>query len=164
MTDLHHRELIDEVAALGMPFPEEVVINHGAALVVRGIRPEHEGGDIDMAASLENNLYIEEELGFRATRMLVGIASDGKERTVISRRDKDNRFDVHRWDFSMYRYNRTGKGRIYLPELGSMSDQDPETGIWVARPKLVALTKYESGREKDEEDIRRIEQFLEWGY
>ncbi len=159
-----NRELIDEVAALGMPYPEEIVINHGAALVIRGIRPEHENGDIDMATNLENNLYLEHELGFRAVRMLVGISKEGKERTVISRRDDKDRFDVHRWDFSMYRYNRTGKGRMYLPELGTMSDQDPDTGIWVAKPELVALTKRETGRPQDEEDLRRIEQYLELGY
>ncbi|GEM_PF-1336243 len=159
-----NRELIEEVAALGMPYPEEIVINHGAALVIRGIRPERENGDIDMATNLENNQYLEHELGFRAVRMLVGISKEGKERTVISRRDDKDRFDIHRWDFSMYRYNRTGKGRIYLPELGTMSDQDPETGIWVAKPELVALTKRETGRPQDEEDLRRIAQYLELGY
>lgn len=159
-----NRQPIDEVAALGMPYPEEIVINHGSALAIRGIRPEHDDGDIDMATNLENNQYLEQELGFRAIRMLVGISKKGKERTVISRRDDKDRFDVHRWDFSMYRYNRTGKGRMYLPELGSMSDQDPETGIWVAKPELVALTKRETGRKKDQEDLRRIEQYLELGY
>lgn len=159
-----NRQPIDEVAALGMPYPEEIVINHGAALVIRGIRPEHESGDIDMATNLENNLYLEHELGFRAVRMLVGISRDGQERTVISRRDDKDRFDVHRWDFSMYRYNRIGKGRMYLPELGAMSDQDTDTGIWIARPELVALTKRETGRPQDEADLRRIEQYLELGY
>lgn len=164
MIRFHHRELIDEVAGLGMPHPEEIVINHGAALVIRGIRPEREDGDIDMATSLENNLFLEEQLGFRAVRMTVGVSRDGKERSVISRRDDKNRFDVHRWDFSMSRYNRTGKGRIYLPELGSMSEQDPRTGIWVARPGLVALTKRETGRKKDEQDLLRIDQYLQQGY
>ena len=164
MSEFRNRSLIDEVARLGMPHPEEVVINHGAALVIRGIRPEHEGGDIDMATSLENNLYLEQKLGFQAVRMVVGVTEDGNERTVISRRDEAGRFDVHRWDFSMYRYNRRGKGRIYLPELGSLSDQDDETGIWVARPELVMLTKLESGRPKDEQDVRRISQYLDQGY
>lgn len=147
-----------------MPHPEETVINHGAALVIRGIRPENEDGDIDMATNLENNLFLEEELGFRAVRMVVGVSSEGKERTIMARRDDKNRFDVHRWDFSMYRYNRKGKGRIYLPELGSMSDQDPVTGIWIARPELVVLTKLETGRKKDERDLRRINQYLHQGY
>ena len=164
MTAFRNRELIEEVAGLGMPHPEEIVINHGAALVIRGIRPEHEGGDIDMATNLENNLYLEEELGFRAVRMVVGISQDGKERTIMARRDSEDRFDVHRWDFSMYRYNRKGHGRIYLPELGSMSDQDADTGIWVARPELVMLTKLETGREKDKRDVRRIDQYLHQGY
>jgi hypothetical protein len=164
MPEFYNRSLIDEVAALEMPIPEEIVINHGAALVIRGIRPEHENGDIDMATNLENNQFLEHELGFRAVRMVVGISSAGKERTITARRDVDDRFDVHRWDFSMFRYNRTGKGRLYLPELGSMSDQDPETGIWVARPELVLLTKLETGRPQDEDDIRRIGQYQSDGY
>lgn len=164
MTAFHHRAIIDEVAALGMPYPEEIVINHGAALVVRGIRPENEGGDIDAATNLENNQYLEDELGFRAVRLTVGVSADGIERTIISRRDSEGRFDIHRWDFSMQRYNQTGKGRIYLPELGAMSDQDDETGIWVARPELVLLTKQQTGREKDIQDIGRILQYLEQGY
>ena len=164
MNEFRNRSIIDEVSGLGMPHPEEIVINHGAALVIRGIRPEHKDGDIDMATSLENNLYLEQKLGFQAVRMVVGTTEDGQERTVISRRDEALRFDVHRWDFSMHRYNRKGKGRIYLPELGSMSDQDEETGIWVARPELVMLTKLETGREKDTRDVRRIEQYLNQGY
>ena len=107
-----NRGPIDEVAALGMPFPEEVVINHGAALVIWGVRSERPDGDIDAATSLENNLFLEQKLGFIALQMLVGISGDGKERTVVSRRDPAQRFDIHRWDFSMHRYNREGKGRI----------------------------------------------------
>ena len=38
-TEFLNRKLIDEIAALGMPYPEEVIINHGAALVIRGVRP-----------------------------------------------------------------------------------------------------------------------------
>jgi hypothetical protein len=164
MTRFHHRHILEEVAALDMPRPEEVVITHGSALVVRGIRPEHPNGDIDIVTSLENNLYLEQELGFRAVRMVVGVNSAGKEVEVISRRDEQNRFDSHRWDFSIARYNRKKKGRIYLPELGSMSEQDTETGIWVATPELVLLTKLETGRPGDIEDARRIEQYINQGY
>lgn len=155
-----NRGPIDEMAALGMPLPEEVIINHGAALVIWGIRGERPNGDIDAATNLENNLYLEEHLGFRALQMVVGISADGKERTVVSRRDEKNRFDIHRWDFSMYRYNRLGRGRMYLPELGSMSVQDTETGIWVAKPELVRLTKLETGRPQDETDNALIDEYL----
>lgn len=155
-----NRGPIDEMAALGMPIPEEVIINHGVALVIWGIRDERPNGDIDAATNLENNQYLEEQLGFRAVRMVVGISADGKERTVISRRDENNRFDIHRWDFSMYRYNRKGRGRMYLPELGSMSVQDSETGIWIAKPELVRLTKLETGRPQDESDIVLIDEHL----
>lgn len=160
MTEFTNRALIDEVAALGMPFPEEVIINHGSAMVVCGIRPENSNGDIDMATNLENNLYLERELGFRAMQMVVGISSDGKERTVVSRRDVNDRFDVHRWDFSIHRFNQTGQGRLYLPELRSMSVQDDKTGIWVATPELVRLTKLDSGHDKDAHDISRIDEYL----
>lgn len=155
-----NRGPIDEVAALGMPFPEEVVINHGAALVIWGVRSERPDGDIDAATSLENNLFLEQKLGFIALQMLVGISGDGKERTVVSRRDPAQRFDIHRWDFSMHRYNREGKGRIYLPELGANSVQDAKTGIWVARPHLVRETMLETGRPQDEAMIPVIDEFL----
>ena len=158
--EIINRDPIDEMAALGMPIPEEIVINHGAALVVWGIRLERPGGDIDAATNLENNLYLENELGFRAVQMLVGTSRDGKPRTVVSRRDADDRFDIHRWDFSIHRYNRTGKGRVYLPELGANSIQDPVTGIWIARPDFVRETKLETGRPQDETDVELIDQHL----
>ncbi|MGB3945727.1 MAG: hypothetical protein WBK76_02705 [Candidatus Saccharimonadales bacterium] len=156
----HDRGPIDEVAALGLPYPEEVVINHGSALVIWGIRSENAGGDIDAATNLENNLYLEQTLGFTALRMVVGVSQDGKERAVLSRRDSQMRFDMHRWDFSIHRWNRTGKGRIYLPELGSRSIQDEHTGIWVATPELVRETKLETGRTKDADDVQLIDNYL----
>ncbi|MES2876762.1 MAG: hypothetical protein V4678_04825 [Patescibacteria group bacterium] len=158
--EIVYRDPIDEMAALGMPFPQEIIINHGAALAIWGIRPEHSAGDIDAATNLENNQYLEAELGFTALQMVVGTSDDGKERTVVSRRDISERFDIHRWDFSMWRYNRTGKGRMYLPELGSMSVQDSQTGIWIATPELVRLTKLETNRKKDEDDVVLIDEYL----
>ena len=155
-----NRGPIDEMAALKLPFPEEVIINHGASLVIWGIREEREDGDIDVATNLENNLYLENKLGFAALQMTVGFSKDGKERTVVSRRDSTHRFDIHRWDFSMYRYNRKGRGRIYLPELGANSVQDSKTGIWVAKPHLVRETMLETGRPQDEEMIPVIDEYL----
>lgn len=154
------RTPLDEIAALHLPYPQEVIINHGAALVARGIRLEHENGDIDVVTNLENNLYLESELGFRAVQMVVGTDSLGNDKTIISLRDDDNRFDVQRWDFSIHRHNHTGKGRIYLTELAAMSDQDPETGIWVAKPELVLLTKLDTGRPKDQIDVELIRRHL----
>ena len=155
-----NRGPIDEMAALQLPFPEEVIINHGASLVIWGIRGERPNGDIDAATNLENNLYLEEKLGFTALQMLVGFSSEGKRRTVVSRRDETGRFDIHRWDFSMHRYNRTGRGRIYLPELGANSVQDTKTGIWVAKPQFVRQTMLETGRPQDEEMIPVIDDYL----
>lgn len=155
------RSILDEVAALDFPRPDNVVINHGAALVTREIRPEHEDGDIDMATDLENIHYLEKMLGFVATRQTVGMSKDGTKRTIMVRHDAERRFDVHRWDFSLFLYNQTGKGRLGLDRLTEYSDQDDETGIWVARPELVLLTKLETGRPKDEEDIGIIRSHLE---
>ncbi len=159
MTTFNHH-IIQEVAALKIPQPEEVVITHGSALVVRGIRPEQPGGDIDIVTSLENNLFLEKELGFLATRLTVGINQAGRPVEVITRRDTLKRFDSHRWDFSMQRYNQCGKGRMYLPELGKLSEQDDETGIWVATPELVRLTKLQTGRQKDADDVALIDSYL----
>lgn len=154
------RHLLHELAELNIPYPEEVVLNHGGALVTWGVRDERPEGDIDAATNLENNLYLENELGFRAVQLTVGFSKEGKERTVVSRRDEHDRFDIHRWDFSMYRFNRTGKGRLYLTNLATMSVQDPETGIWVLRPEFIRETKLETGRPKDEKDISLIDEFI----
>jgi len=153
--------IIDEVAALKLPRPEEIVINHGGALVVRGLRLEHIWGDIDFATSLENIQYLREELGWRATAQVVGIKPDGTERTITATHDSRRRFDAHRWTFSVPRYQRSGKGRIYLPEQIERSDQDDVTGICVASLELVRETKLETGRSKDEEDVALIEAHLE---
>ena len=153
--------IIDEVAKLNLPYPEEVVINHGAALVIRGLRPEHIDGDIDFSTNFENIRYLREELGWLALPMNVGLKPDGKMKTITATRDSENRFDGHRWDFSMSRYRRTGKGRIYLPEQGARSEQDDRTGIWVAKLELVHETKLETGRPQDEEDVELIDEYLQ---
>jgi hypothetical protein len=161
MNQFYDRAPVDNVAALGLPYPEETVVTHGSALVAWGIREANIDGDIDAVTNLENSHYLENELGFRVIRMVVGVGNDGKERTIVSRRDEADQFDFHRWDFSMHQYNRTGKGRIYLPELGSMSVQDSKTGIWVARPELVRLTMLESGRDKDAAVLPLIDDYIE---
>ncbi len=165
MKKFSNRELIDETAealfAHGLPVPEEFVLTRGASTVSHGIREAHPAGDIDAVMCLENHQFVERELGFRAVPMVVGTTSDGKERTVTARRDAADRFDLHRWEFSMYLYNRLGRGRVYLPELGAMSDVDPETGIRVARPELVLLTNLESGEIRHDEDNQLIIEYLE---
>ena len=153
--------IIDEVAGLDLPYPEEIVINHGAALVIRGLRPEHPDGDIDFSTNLENIRYLREQLGWRAVSMNVGLKADGTMKTIIATRDPRERFDAHRWDFSMPRYRKTGKGRIYLPEQGALSEQDDRTGIWVAKLEYVRETKLETGRPQDEEDIELIDEYLQ---
>ena len=134
--------IIGEVVALNLPVQEEVIITDGAARVLNGMREEHEDGDIDLVTCLENVQYLRKELGWRAVRMLVGYSKDGEPREIVATRDAKERFDVHRWHFSMKRFNENGgkNGRIYLPELGKLSVQDTETGIWVATPELLELT------------------------
>ena len=152
--------ILEEVASLGPPRPDEIVINHGAALVVRGIRSEHEIGDIDFSTSLENITFLREELGWRAVSMVVGVKRDGSDMTMIATRDQMDRFDAHRWDFSPPRYARTGKGRIYLPEQLERAEQDERTGIYVATLEYVREMKQGTDREKDREDIELIDVYL----
>jgi hypothetical protein len=152
--------ILKEVAALGMPRPNEVVINHGAALVARGVRAEHEIGDIDFSTSLENIIFLREELGWRAVSMVVGRKGDGTDMTMTATRDSRDRFDAHRWDFSPPRYRRTGKGRIYLPEQLERAEQDEDTGIYVATLEYVRETKQGTDRAKDREDIELIDAYL----
>lgn len=156
----HDRRIIDEIASLDMPDPQSVVINHGAALVVRGIRGEHQDGDIDFSTSLENIQYCREKLGWIAVSMVVGVKADGTSRTIIATRDPHSRYDGHRWNFSHVRYRKTGQGRIYLPEQITQSDQDEQTSIRVANLVSIRETKLETGREKDEQIIKVIDQYL----
>lgn len=155
-----NRTPIDEVAALRMPFPDEVMLNHGIAEVIWGIRKEHDDGDIDAATCLENNLYLESEHGFTAKQREVGKGKDKNPITIVSRHDEHDRFDFHRWDFSVHRWNRTERGRIYISQLGAMSVQDPVTRIHVLLPEYLPLEKLETGRPKDEEAVERVRAFL----
>ena len=152
--------IIDEVANLEMPRPNGVIINHGAALVIWGIRSEHADGDIDAMISQPNVEHVRNELGWRAVDMFVGVSDMGEVRDVKSYRDDENRFDFHHWDFSMFRYQMIGKGRILQNEARRYSVKDPRTGIRVATPEYVRFTKIATGREKDYQDIRRIDETL----
>jgi hypothetical protein len=156
-----NRDPFDEVAALGMPFPEDVILTDGITEVIWGMREENPEGDIDWATVLENNLYLEEEKGFRTERMEVGISKDGIKRTIVARRDENNRYDSHRWHFSMTRWNRTSKGRLYIAELGAMSVADPKTNIRVLLPQYIPLIKLDTARGgKDIEAVDRAREFL----
>ncbi|MEP6710517.1 MAG: hypothetical protein ABJA64_02265 [Candidatus Saccharibacteria bacterium] len=150
--------IVQKIAALKVPKPEEIVLNHGGALVVRGLREEHSDGDIDMSASWENIEYLRLVLGWISVDLVVGETREGLPRTINATRDRleNHRFDVHRWDYSPQRFKETGKGRMYLDEQIVMSEQDEETGLWVAKPELVLMTKQGSPRQKDKDDIALI--------
>lgn len=156
-----NREPFDEVKALGMPFPEEVILTDGISEVIWGLRDEREDGDIDWGTTLENNLYLQEKKKFRAEQVFVGVSKDGIRRTIIARRDAQNRYDSHRWHFSTHRYNREGMGRIYVAELGAMSVADPVTKIRVLLPQHLPLIKLETERGgKDIEAVERARAFM----
>lgn len=141
-----------EVNALNLPEPDRFVINHSAALDIFGIldRPY---GDIDAATSLRNIRFLRSELGFTIARKTVGYSSSGESVEVVVSHDEDKRFDVHRWDFSMYQYRQTGLGRIALKNIIPYSIQHPLSGIRVALPGFVLATKVNTGREQDERDV-----------
>ncbi len=149
--------ILSEIQALNLPQPDQVVVNHGSAMVLHGLRDEHVSGDIDLATNLENVKYLREKLGWIAVRSKV---SPGNE--MIATRDsaEDYRFDVHRWMFSPMRQKKTSKGRIGLDELIKRSVQDVETGIWVASLDLILETKEGSGRPKDTESVALIRQAI----
>lgn len=155
----HDRRIINEVAALRLPDPNSVVINHGAALVIRGVRVEHPDGDIDIATSLENIQYLR-ELGWQALYKIAGHDTEGRALHVLATQDPSRRFDVHRRDFSLVG-GLTGKRKwMSVYEQRCDSDQDPETGIWVASLRHVRETKLGSMRPKDIEDIQYIDAYL----
>lgn len=158
----HHRESLEAVAELGIP--DAVVLTYGTAMVTRGIRPPHTDGDIDIATTLNGNLYLEHVLGFQAVRHTIGLDKEGNERYITARRDAGNKFDSFRWAFSPARFIATGKGRMYLPELIELSDQDDETGIWVPGVEGLLLMTADSGRPDQAKETRRIWQFHDQGY
>lgn len=158
----YHREHLEIVNDLGIPGVK--VLPYGSAMVTWGMRPMDTAGDIDIVATKSGNIYLEQKLGFRAVRQVVGLDSEGNEKSIIARQDDNRLFDVHRWAFSMARFKVTGKGRMHIPELLAMSVQDDETGIYVANKEALLLMKADTGREKDDEDVRRIWQHHDQGY
>lgn len=132
--------IVAEVASLDLPYPEQVVINHGSALVVRGLRDEHQDGDIDMLTSQRNIDYLVGELGWRAYEQ--------NDRTAY--RDSAGRFDVHLWD-------GTSGRRLLVADEIVRSDQDEATSIWIASLELVRETKLDTGRPQDIADIALID-------
>src|SRR5690606_36376402 len=128
--------IIQDVAALQLPAPEQVVINHGSALVIRGLRAEHEHGDIDILTSEQNLQYLRQTPGWSEY--------DNAGRTAVQ--DDARRFDVHAWDESP-------SGRLLLDDEIARSEQDKTTRIWVASLELVRETTLGTGRPQDEADI-----------
>lgn len=145
--------IIDEVKRLGLPEPHNVIINHGAAMVIRGYRDEHDTGDIDMCVSQVNAEYLEQVLGFETVDKVVGQSSDGSDIIVKVRHDPARRFDVHVWDFSPRLYDETGKGRMDIGDQVPYCDQDEATGFWIAGKELLLLEKQGSDRPRDIEDV-----------
>lgn len=149
-----YRRLLDEVAKLGLPNPGEVVLTYGTAMVTRGLRDEDTDTDIDIVTSLRNRQFLLRERGFHAVTVPVNTGDS----PVI--RDVYGRYDVWPWAFSHELDTRKGNGRIQLPELYTLSDQDHETGIWVASLELIRLTKLQTGRQKDIDDVALIDTYL----
>lgn len=148
------RTVIDEVAKLKLPDPEGVMINHGAALAIRGAISLSEIHDVDAAISYENMKALRLRVGWAVVRKTVAYGANQKPIQLIVTQDDQERYDFHRWDFSTVRYKNTGRGRIGIAQMQQDGTQDPETGIWVASLEHVIETMTDTGREKDE---RRLE-------
>lgn len=154
MANLNH-PIVHEVARLGAPKPDEIFITHGSALVVRGVRSERLGGDIDLVASPENIEFFQ-ELGWAAMLGLTEYEGSLPQMVGFSR-SPDGRIDAFTHDFIPESYDRTGLGRRYIEDMieehDAVYDQDESTGLWVASKPFVIATKMGSGRQKDEDDI-----------
>lgn len=159
MTKSFDGRLLAEIAALGLPHPEDFVLNSSGALAERGVIPMQEVGDIDGSTTPENHRYLRTVLGWNAVRAEVGVGKDGVPISVEITQDDAKRFDIHFWDFSMYNYQQTGNGRISLEEQKAQSEQDPTTGIWVASLAYIENVKRETGRLKDKQRLEAIWRF-----
>lgn len=153
--------LLARIAELGLPRNDEFVLTSSGALAERGVIPIEEARDIDgvIPVESENMICLQRKIGWKVIRRTVGYNHDRRPIRVMTLADQEQEFDIYPWDFSSYDYHRTGNGRVHLPELIEFSDQDPETGIWVARIDYVERTKQETGRPKDEQRLRAIEAF-----
>lgn len=151
--------IISQVATLRFPEPDQVFITHGSALVVYGVRDSHEGGDVDLITSGENMLYLQQKLGWNMEEKIIGNPSS-PPKTVKCLLSPDGLFDVYEHDFVAKWFKEKGRGRVYLEQLKTFCEQDSSTGLWVATPEFVRLTKEESERPKDIEDIRLIDEYL----
>lgn len=151
---------LQRVLELGAPNPQDIIITHGSALVVYGVRPENPGGDIDLVTTPENIAYFRRILGWGVLRRSTGYDEAGLPKTVTRTLSPDGEFDTYSHDYIAKWFRETGRGRIYPPELKDFSEQDEATGLWVAKPGLVRLTKEESKRPKDIEDTRLIDEYL----
>jgi hypothetical protein len=158
---------IHEVAELGFPHPDRVMITHGSALLVRGVELARDEGDIDLVADQSGIRHLRMNLGWAAMRQHKYYDQDLPDKIRFTK-SPDDRYDVFAHDFIPEKYQRDGRGRVYPDELFGLHDarfdQDEDTGIWVASIRFVIATKRGTGRPKDATDIARAEQFLQNGY
>jgi len=145
------------------------MITHSSALYVRKILPPRPNSDIDLTVNEVNFSYLRNQKGWNVQSRDYHY-DDGSIVPLEYLRSRDNRFDVFPCDWVPVDFLQTGKGRKYWNELvaahNSDIDQDKNTGLWVASVLHVAATKRLSlfKRKKDEETLRRIDQYLDQGY
>ena len=162
-----NREVLDEVADIGFPNPDRVMITHSSALFARGIDLGRPMGDIDLVVDHENREYLVRTLGWAATKQRKYYAEDLPDniRYVLS---PDERIDAFSHDFLPMLFRATGLGRVYPDRLFELHDakydKDDETGLWVASTTHVMASKQGTGRPKDASDIRRTVQYESYGY
>ncbi len=159
MSEQFDGRFLAEIAALELPHPEDFILNSSASLAERGIIDPETVGDIDGTTSLANLEYLRAQPGWHVVPKTVGTDDKNVSIIVDVTHDKNRRFDLHEWDFSVEDYQRTGKGRIQLDEQRLWSDQDPVTGIYVARPEYSLRTKRGTGRDKDALRVQAIEEW-----
>jgi len=158
---LFEHPILQRVVELGAPHPEDIVITHGSALVIYGIREKNPRGDIDIVTTKQNITYLQEILGWKEVPRTIGYDKAGVPKTVSRTVSLDGEFDVYLHDFVAAWAKEQGQGRVQLSRLKEFSEQDRATGIWVAMPQFVRLTKEKSPRQKDIDDIVLIDTYLE---
>ncbi len=151
--------ILKKIEALQLPHPYDFVLNSSGALAERGVIPVEEVGDIDGSTCETNHEYLRRALGWQTIRKIIGYSAAEAPIYVRVTHDPEELFDVHYRDFSQFDYKRTGNGRIMLDEQKACSQQDPNTGVWVATVDYVERTKRETGRDKDMRRLAAIERF-----